>query len=87
MPWFGKSAKIAPTSPEEIPKKFILEAIEQLKKAGKSWTGEDGEEMVDSAEMMKVAKELHATSKKKGGRRRRSRNTKRRSRKTRRRHK
>lgn len=83
MPWFGKSAKIAPTSPEEIPKKFILEAIEQLKKAGKSWKGEDGEEMVDSAEMMKVAKELHAASKKKGGRRTRS--TKgRRSRKTRR---
>ena len=83
MPWFGKkSSKVAPTNVEEIPKKFILEAIEQLKKAGKSWKGEDDEDMVDGDEMMKIAKELYAASKKKGGRRTRRRGV----RKTRRSH-
>ena len=75
MGLFGKSTKVAPAPPDAVEKKYILAAIAQLKKEGKSW-GEGEEEMVDGEEMMKLAKELQAADKAKtwkGGKTRRRR--------------
>jgi hypothetical protein len=80
MGLFGKSKKVAPAPPDAIEQKYILAAIAQLKKEGKSW-GEGEEEMVDGEEMMKLAKELQAADKAKawkGGKTRRRRRSTRR---------
>jgi len=85
MPFFKSKSKVAPAPPDAIEQKYILAAIEKLKKEGKSF-GEGDEEIVDGDQMMKLAKELQAADKPKtwkGGKTRRSR----RARKTRRRHK
>lgn len=76
MPLFGKTAKVAPAPPDAIEKKYIIAAIDQLVKEGKSWKGSDGEEVVDGDVMMALAKKLQDEGKVKtwkGGRRRRTR--------------
>ena len=80
MGLFGKSKKVAPVPPDAIEQKYILAAIAQLKKEGKSF-GEGEEEMVDGDEMLKLAKELQAADKPKtwkGGKTRRRRRSMRR---------
>ena len=80
MGLFGKSKKVAPAPPDAVEKKYILAAITQLKKEGKSF-GEGEEEMVDGDEMLKLAKELQAADKPKtwkGGKTRRRRRSMRR---------
>jgi len=75
MGLFGKKIKVAPAPPDAIEQKYIMAAIEQLRKEGKSF-GEGEDEFVDVHEMMKLAKELQAADKPKtwkGGKTRRSR--------------
>jgi hypothetical protein len=90
MRLFGKKSKVAPAPPDAIEQKYIMAAIAQLRKEGKSF-GEGEDEFVDGDEMMRLAKELQAADKPKtwkGGKTRRSRcrtkKSKRRARKTRR---
>lgn len=78
------TAKVHPAPPDAIEKKYIIAAIDQLVKEGKSWKGSDGEEVVDSEVMMALAKKLQDEGKVKtwkGGRRRQTKKGKRRSRK------
>ena len=75
MGLFGKKSKVAPAPPDAIEQKYIMAAIAQLRKEGKSF-GEGEDEFVDGDEMMKLAKELQAADKPKtrrGGKTRRSR--------------
>jgi hypothetical protein len=84
MSFFGKKNKVAPAPPDAVEKKYILAAIDQLVKEGKSWKGSDGEEVVDGNEMTTLAQTLQTAAKAKtwkGGKTRR-----RRVRKTRRHH-
>lgn len=80
MGLFGKNTKVAPAPPDAVEKKYILAAIDQLIKEKKSWTGANGEEVVDTHEVDTLAKALQAANKAKtwkGGktRRRRRRST------------